>query len=315
LNLISLNNLLEVETLNQIEFDLIICASGFEERASFLVSNYRLNSKEKICLSFNSFNDRYSRKRNDEIFASLSFSTFLIDGNSRDEIIDILTEFENHNSSEVINVLVDYSSMTRIWYATIINYFRYKAQKFNSVNLFFCYSVSKYIPPPAYQPYTSFIEPIDGFFNLSIPDKPSALIIGLGYEKDRAFGLKEYFDADEVYLFLTEESSDKKYTTAVIENNKSILRDSKESNTIRYTLFDLNNTDSLLYKLCKDLSEDFRVILAPCGPKPFTLICYLTNYRINSIDVWRISGGKYSRPVNKIPTGKILCLELNLIKI
>jgi hypothetical protein len=52
---------------------------------------------------------------------------------------------------------------------------------------------------------------IEGFSFFSVPNKPSALIIGLGYEKNKAFGLTEYFDA-ETFLFYNSDAADKRFT-------------------------------------------------------------------------------------------------------
>jgi len=153
------------------------------------------------------------------------------------------------------------------------------------------------------------IGPIKDFTSLSVPDKPTALIIGLGYEKERAFGLSEYFDA-ETYIFAADDSKDFKYYEAVKHANQYLIQYAKLQNIFEYSLHHLARTESLLYSVCKSLKSDYRLVLAPTGPKPFTLICLLTAIRLKEIDVWRISAGKYSKPTKKEPDGTWSCYKV-----
>lgn len=52
---------------------------------------------------------------------------------------------------------------------------------------------------------------------------------------------------------------------------------------------------------------DFRIVIASCGPKPFTLISMLTASVLPDIDVWRISGNKGFDNANREPDGEVLC--------
>lgn len=296
---------ISIDEIKDTNFDLFIVASGFESRARFFAENNQINAQKKICLSFLESSENVARKENDLKFKSLGFDFFTCSGNSNTEIVRILNDVIS-TSKEHLNVLVDYSSMTRVWYAAIINCLKNLERPGLIVSLWFVYSSSKYTEPPKSISYNKYVGPINGFYSITIPDRPSALIIGLGYVEARAFGLAEFFDVQPL-LFIADNSSSKEFCEEVQKNNSTLLSTTTDDNIFYYPLNNMNFTENLLFRICKDLQEKYRLILAPCGPKPFTLLCLLTSLRFQAVDVWRISAGEMEETVDKQASGLILC--------
>lgn len=284
-------------------FDLSIFTSGYEPRSTFLFSK-GIKSKKNIVLGFESFKDHETRKRNDIYFLENGCNIINSDGNNPMVIHQLLNSFIDEFDGEVFKVFVDYSSMTRVWYAEILAYFR-DAESFGFlVEIIFGYSFARYQPPPQENYRNLFVSPIDGFSYFSVPDKPTALIIGLGYEKNKAFGLSEYFDG-ETFVFFNKDSSDERYMQSVEEINASLLEDIPEENVYIFPINDLEFTERQLFSICSYLKESYRVIVAPSGPKPFTLISLIISLKMNEIDVWRISQGDNRKAIQFEADGKL----------
>jgi hypothetical protein len=66
-----------------------------------------------------------------------------------------------------------------------------------------------------------------------------------------------------------------------------------------------------LSSLIEDLSRNYRVIIAPCGPKPFTLVSLCLALMFENIDVWRISSGKQSVPIDKEAEGDVVAYKIS----
>lgn len=292
--------------LKDILFDAFICCSGYESRCNYIARNYAINARRYIALGFDNFRTNGYRNTSDNFYNKRKYDFFISEADSGTNIIKILGEiFEN--IQDEVNLLVDYSSMSRIWYSTIISYLKLHEYK-SKISVYFIYSYSNFSYPSNEIKRNIHIGPIDNYSSLSIPDKPTALIIGLGHEKERAFGLTEYLDA-ETYLFYNDSFRNQKYYNSVINANKRLLQETKEENKFEYSVYDLEGTESLLFSLCKSLIDDYRIILAPTGPKPFTLICLLMSLRIPNLDVWRISAGNERVPVNSTPSGEVSCFK------
>jgi hypothetical protein len=297
-------------SINEIAaIDLFIAASGYEHRASYLPQNLeKIETREKIVLPFKSHSIDNVRLKNDKIFKELGFRFETpIDYEWYNIHVIFDKYFASISDKKEINVVIDYSSMMRLWYATIIKYFFSNCNFKGKVNLFFCYSKAKYVAPNDKEiDYTVNFDPLPGFNKLSIPNKPTVLIIGLGYEKSRAIGLVEYFDAQEVFLFYSDNSD---YHEKIKEANKKLL-DIYNQNIFIYPLDDLLTTKTILTNLCTSLLNDYRIVIAPCGPKPFTLLSFILALENSNIDTWRISGNANPNKPKCIPSGNLVTLKL-----
>jgi len=293
---------LNKKELLDLEFDLIIASCGYESRASYISELLYNKCKNKYVFSFTDNTDLKIRLENDKKFIDLGFKSISCEGNNANIIVKQIDEFISKNDG-TLSILIDYSSMTRVWYGNILIFFRNLNIEDRLINIFFTYSESEFHLPANKDSTTSHFEPIDGFCNLSIPSFPTALITGLGYEKNKAFGLKDFFDAEQLYLFYTQGNG---FTQHVKTMNNELIEMTPIQNIIQFNLNDILLTKNILYELCLNLMKNFRVIIAPCGPKPFTILSLLVASELDSIDVWRISGQDIGEHSNKKASGDII---------
>ena len=233
----------------------------------------------------------------------------LADSDSDEEVISYLQENFGHVEGP-LSIVIDYSSMSRVWYSAILRFFYFNNNIENEIKIFCCYSIAKFSPSIKDESYNLHIGPIRGFSSLSIPQKPTALVIGLGYEKNRAIGLNEYFDG-ETFVFHTDASVRPEFSQEVKSNNSLLLNQLKKENICLSSITDLNGLYRMLFSLCNDLEDSYRVIIASCGPKSFTLISLIVGLELRNISVWRISAGKGAIPTDKAPEGKITTFSIS----
>ena len=204
-----------------------------------------------------------------------------------------------------INLVVDYSCMSKTWYAEIIRMLSESSLTDRSVSVYFTYSPAKYTPPGS--PGTNRVAgAISGFCHLAPPTFPTALILGLGYEAVRATGLRDYLDPKETFAFYTDPSLEELFTKTVIKNNRALLSTLGRDTAFPHPLADLDYTSALLANLTQSLNERYRVVIAPLGPKPFCLLSLLLSAETKSVDVWRVSGAEHSTPEERKAFGKLL---------
>jgi hypothetical protein len=291
--------------------DLLIVASGYEHRASYLAQKLPcVDIKNKVVFSFKDHSENPVRKNNDIIFSDLGFVSEHFSGNNWENIQKILIQFFNDICDKgEVNILVDYSSMTRLWYATILKYITSYCNYKGIINLYFAYTKAEYSRPSDSEiNFTVNFDPLPGYNKLSIPDKPTALIIGLGYEKARATGLIEYFDAQEVFLFYADNPL---YHDKIKEANGKLL-ENYSNNIFIFPLNDIVTTKTILENLCNRLSSDYRIVITPCGPKPFTLVSFLLAIENQNIDTWRVSGSAIPNQPECYPSGDFIVTRLEI---
>ena len=291
-----------------VDFDLIIAVSGYEERCTYLVD--KIKTGDALCrvLAFSEKKNELSRPGNDVRFRELGFEFTEQSGNECPETEELLTEIIDSGKSQ-INILVDYSCMTKLWYASILNYFSTAELDFKRVSVFFSYTGALYSEPQKPGPL-KIAEPIGCRMPVITSSKPVALVMGLGYEKERADMLTSSMNPDNIYVFYADPSDDQRFVEKVYINNFRLIDSLHRDQVITYPIRDLRKIDELLTDLCLDLRLEYRVILAPLGPKPFSLCCLLLAARYPDIEVWRISAGKAERPYDRKAHGEPLIYKI-----
>lgn len=305
-----LNNTVQV-TFNELaaqNFDLFIASSGYETRATFLAQRLaELFIPKKVVLAFCERSSEISRPLNDTVFTELGFEFVNTSMNSIREINEMLEESCSMCGNANFNVLIDYSSMPKLWYEAIINFFSENDSDFKNIYIWFSYTPSEYSE--------SLKNVSNKYFETIIPSKlnvkPKALIIGLGYEKGRAKELANKLNAKVTYSFYSDPAVDPRFVDELLENNKDILMNLDSEQIIKYPIYDLNYINSSLTHLCVDLRLTHQIILAPIGPKPFTLMCFLLNARYPDIKIWRFSSDVPKDVYDRKPQGDVLVYKVH----
>lgn len=296
-------------TQNQVvkgQYDTIIVASGYESRASNVAEKlYNSPTKRKIALGFR---DRLTdvRKKNDKTFRRLGYKIRVVDGNELETISPIL-QCENSNGL-VRSVLIDISSMTRVWYGGVIRYLRDRISNSESIQITFTYSPSNFTDPQPPRPHQH-VDPIPGFTSMLPPDFPTALFLGLGYESERALAVVDYLEPTETFAFITDPAIDQQFTQSVLKNNSSLLRRLPETHLIRYPLKEPAYAFHLLRNMWDSIGSGYRKIIAPLGPKPFALAAFLIGAMDVKANVWRISPGTSGYTYDRKAIGSIVALR------
>ena len=288
------------------EFHLALFATGYEKRATHLIHQWgNVRAKRKVALGYT---DRIDKQRltNDIEFKAADFEIIEANGNSGLVVRSIIAQMSAELPTDTnIKILVDYSSMTRPWFAAAIEAVRHVQQI--TCEIYFCYSPSRFETPADPSSNTS-VGPVSNFSSLGSPEKPTALILGLGYERERALGLKEYIDPAVTLAFYTEPALEKAFTDSVLTNNSGLLQHIPPERVIKHPLTDLQHTSNLLSSVYFSLRDEYRLIVAPMGVKPFSLLCLLLAYHHKDLDVWRVSPGVKGTPLSRPPIGPIIVL-------
>ncbi len=282
--------------------DLVIGVSGYEKRSPYLMERIKLGNETKLVLGFEERLDELNRPENDRIFSDLGFHPIIVSGNKPLDVEALLGHLPSRERTE-LTILLDYSCMTKPWYASFIDYFSRVQLPYMKVNVLFSYTNSVYVEPKKPKPLR-IAESLGYGVQGIMAGKPLALVMGLGYEKDRAEFLRKSMDAAKTYCLYADPCNDERFVEKVYINNFKLIDSLHKTEVITYPLDDLEKTDSLLTDLCLDLRMNYRIILAPLGPKPFALICMLVGARYPDIEIWRVGAGKLESVYDRLPEGE-----------
>jgi hypothetical protein len=278
------------ELLNE-NIDVMIAACGYESRSSHLVQLSHFNATKKIALLFNEEKEDVNHKKNQAIFNEKGFECFNLSSGSTDEIESVLNEI-CANGKDSVKLIVDYSSMTKLWFGAIINYFAFNELEYNNLTVYFCYTPEHFVPPAAVKKAFSNPLPISTIKPQKNKEKPIALIIGLGHDERKVEFLCDFFKPADVYFFLPNPSFDDDYTVLTRNNNKNILSEVKPTHLMHYPVSNVEEIDSRLTSMCMSLRLNYRIVLISLGPKTFSLASFLLNVQYPDIEIWNMSSAE-----------------------
>lgn len=290
--------------LSNTEIDICIAASGYESRSrSFAekIDKLKVKVAHKYVWAFTENSTEKMRLKNDEKFKKLGFKPTIISGSDSQKpnkiIKKMLSEIKTNNQ---VTLLIDISSMTRTWYGAIIEAL---AQVESPIPLrtIFAYVPAVWKPVNKEYPSNEILGPVSGYSSHELPNKPTALIIGLGQEEGRALGLREHLDPEALVCFYANPSIDKRYEELVFEENKDLLDNLNSDYIYAYNIFDTFGTYKTLESVCNGLIRDYSIVLASLGPKIFGIYCFLLATMQPTISVWRVSPATKQEPIDHKP--------------
>jgi hypothetical protein len=277
------------EELKNESIDILIAACGYESRSTHLIQLLNFNAKKKIALLFKENSETGSRKENEELFKTHGFECYELSGSSSYEIEKVLRSICNDSNCDQVKLLVDYSSMTRLWYGTIINYLTFNELNIKNLVIYFAYTPEHYLTPDLKR--VEYPKPTPVFFNRTLinSNKPVSLIVGLGYDEKKVDFLCDFFKPDDVLLFMPNPSFDDNYTNLAKQRNENVLKSVTRNNIFYYSATNIEEIDSKLTSTSLNLRLKNRIIIISLGPKTFSLASFLLNARYPDIEIWQMS--------------------------
>lgn len=176
------------------------------------------------------------------------------------------------------------------------------------------YVLAEYTPPPAELPPNEDIRPINDWF-AGWPTNATAstsLVVGLGYERDKASGACEYFDASETWVFVPQ-SSILDYQTTVQANNEVLLaRARRRDLSATYRVERPTETFGLLASTVSRIVPKMNPVLLPFGPKIFFALSLLVASVYREAGVWHVTGDSELPEVPHVPSAHTPAFRIEL---
>lgn len=276
-------------------YDAVLYTIGFERRSSFPVRS-GLPTARLIGFPFES--NRIGQF-SENLAISLHAGAEVIDGEDGSyrgalrRVVEGLPQ-----TDRTPRIAVDISSMTRERLASTVLVLDELASRPGRMVLEvdFLYAVAEFAQPPDVASQNLTAGPVTpeyrGFLRRS--SLPLAAVIGLGYEPQRALGVFELLEPTTAWAFRPI-GTDARYGDAISRSNTQLLSLVAADHVVEYEVADpaglVYGLDSFLFSI----SDEFRVVLLPLGPKIFALACLLLGLgeQPERPAVWRVGEGNY----------------------
>ena len=288
-------------------YHVALFASGYESRCIHLPGlidpTIIANS-----LVFGFMEEPHSGKRedNDRFFLERwNREPITLSGDDEKPIYEHLDEHASSLSGP-LHILIDYSSMSRLWYAAVLNWARFGASVKNVI-IDFIYSMGRYEQEQQPMVIRGMVS-IPGCEGRAYRLRESVAVFGLGFHGLAALCVLDRLEADTVYAFLASRGSSEEYISKTRENNKELISNLKTKEVLELPLASVENCYRHLAETIAPYRQDGEITLVPMGPKPHVLASILVAMRFQEVACLRVSGAPAPQDVK--PTGDIVATRI-----
>lgn len=261
---------------SSIECDLFINYSCQEPRSSNVTEKLSI-AAEKTCTLIDKTSIFFSRidDQHPEHFKSLEL------------LLNTVRSLTSTTDSP-LRIVADISCLPRKQMADLLASIVEISQD-REVELVTLYSLAEFTPPNESALANLSIEPVHkAFAGWSTPDtKPTSLILGLGYEPDKAEGASEYFEPSDQWIFIPK-SPISEFFYQVNLNNSNLIEETDKNHLIEYDVSDPEMTYGQLELVISSLIRSSNPVLLPFGPKIFFFLCLIQCLTHPELGVWQV---------------------------
>ncbi len=284
-------------------YDIAVFASGYEQRCTYVAKRLdRGKIDHPVVLGFNELNHGDQRTENDLYFnENWGKGQIAISANDEAPIYEILSKLSQ--GKERLNMLVDYSSMSRLWYAGVLNWSRYSPTKSQLV-IDMVYTVGQYQGEPRPIMVINDILSVPGLEGRAVPSAKSVSIFGLGFDGFASLCVLDRLEPDDVYAYYAQPGAHAEYSERARSSNQEMI--SKHAiATLGLPLDSVELTFNHLSELTSPHLNASDITIIPMGPKPHVLAAILLAIRFEQIGCVRVSSHRQP-PINAVATGNII---------
>ncbi|MBZ5491303.1 MAG: hypothetical protein LAO76_10265 [Acidobacteriia bacterium] len=242
------------------------------------------------------------RQKNDEYFSERWGKPRLIRADDDGIVYSLLREEINPLGSNT-RILIDYSSMSRLWYTAVLNWVRFFPGP-GSIDVDLLYAVGHHkaeAPPVVIKEILS----LPGCEGLPLPLSKSVAVFGLGFEGSAALCVLDRLEPDVLLCYLADPAAFPDYPDRTRNANKEVI--ALADACLKLPLFSVERCFGNLAELVSWHKSEAKtnITLVPMGPKPHVLAALLVAMRFEEVSCLRV-GYLRHKPEQVGTTGDIV---------
>lgn len=305
------------EDVAQHQYDWVIVGVGVEARCDYVAKcladkGVTVRNILALCYPDVPNDDRNRVKRSLSAVCGLKKVHFeVLSSDAADEVFVLLNKWIRTQDNNM--VLVDYSAMSRVWYASILLWFYHGVKDCDSFEMTLTYAEGKYSKRIANKEVViKEIKAVPGCEGVIYRQVPTAVVFGLGFYGFTSLCACEQLEPDKIFTLMTVDKPVSGFEIEEQGGNKEMIR--RSSGVYRIPLVSLESAYRCLIKVAADCrANGHEVILVPMGPKPHVLASILVSLSDRRVCTMRVRHGRYDS--NIMPTGNIITTKIGFLDI
>jgi len=297
-----------IEEVLGARYDVGLFASGYEERCTYVASLVQPSAVENpIILGFSELVSDGQRLKNDLFFDQRwTTNRINISGNDDQQVLVCLRALVAP-SRRRLRLLVDYSSMSRLWYAAILNWARY-VEGLEEITVDLLYSVGDHRKAERTPMGIKDILALPGYEGATGPRGSSVAVFGLGFDSLATLCVLDRLEPDICYSYYASPAAFRDYPERVRSANQEMIKVHSQR-TLELPLSSVEQTFRYLVELITPHRGEANIVFVPMGPKPHVLATLLVAMRFREVGCLRVSGERKA-PEDVGTTGAVVATRM-----
>jgi hypothetical protein len=295
---------LSPEDIKGASYDLVMFCSGFEHRCTYVPRQFEADFRDGasiIVLGFTEDQEDESRIANDRFFVEhFGVKPVLLSG-SADETVFTLLNQARWKVGEPARIFVDISSMSRVWYAAVINWARF-SPILENVTVDFAYSEARYEQNYPHRVVSS-IKAIPGCEGYPDPRGELLAIFGLGFDGISPLAVLDDLEPDDVLAFAAIGPDEVRVSELTRQANAGLLDLCRDY--VGFPLGSVQQTYTGLLEMVSPHVGNKNVVIIPLGPKAHVLSSILVSVKTAEVACLHVAGPS-ARKMYAPPSGTVV---------
>lgn len=280
---------ISIKDLCTTDYDLAIFSCGYEDRCIDVAERINCEKvKNSIVLSFDQHHDDPVRN-NCHTYYKTSWPASLFLNITQREIKEIhscvssvTNKIKASKDNGVLRVLIDYTSMSRVWYSSILNYLI----NFYTGDVIIDLTYTKAI-------YHEFdlnvelgdIKTIPGCEGISLTKKQNAAIFMLGFDGHGPLRMYNILNPNKTFGIMASPAASYEYEMECMNRNKKFIDHNLggQDKLIKLPINSLSSCYEHMTQMLSPLCRDYNVSFIPFGPKPHILTSVLCSFNFPNV--------------------------------
>lgn len=276
---------LSIGELSQTKYDIALFSCGYEERCIDVATRLKNHNIENvIILAFDQHQEDPVRVESLNYFSE-NWSNFQLLEISQREISSIqkkLSEIIGSLHRNDIKILIDYTSMSRAWYAAILNYLVNFCEVKVTVDLTYATAVYKNLDLNV---ELGELRVIPGCEGISLTKRHNAAIFMLGFDRYGPQRLYNLLNPNKCFGIMAAPAATYDYENTCLEKNKDFISHylGGEDKLIKLPINSIATCYDNMSQMLSPLRSEYNVSIIPFGPKPHILTAILCSFNYPNV--------------------------------
>lgn len=273
--------------LGDFKADIFISCLSYESRSTIVARAFENSPCRKIALENSSVIKEFSYPENSDYLEKQGFEIVRV----KSELPDVNALFRSM-SGDSTDVTIDCTNMPPMWYYEFFKWFDEKQDVRGRVRMRIAYTMARYVR----QAGSRKVKEIYDFLKDEVRPanvKKTALILGLGQEKNVSDTIFKMIKPDLLYLYYTDPPAEKRFVEKVLVNNHKLINEAPIRNLIAYPIRDGQAIYQSLINTILPLRNEYSIVIIPQGPKIFSVVSMLVHMGYPDI---RVSYPRMKKP-------------------